>query len=680
MKNNYLVLFLLFNCANTSVNDDHHFCDNLKGKRSLSVPVKNQHANFDKNHEKEFSSSLNISTIKDRNNNINYQNKFIKLTNTIVKRRNEQQIQEELMNYYRNVILKSSEDIFGTNKFLQLFEQEKKIKTSDDQRLRLLDFDEEYIFIFSNLENIDKLFLNDKFLNLLNDEENLFCFIVYFKSLIWKHIVFEFEECIKHKSPKEIDHIYPIIIKIDNFIDKILRLKENSEHTKILEILNNLKKKLNDILNQTKFIPNQIDKIHTILNRIEVPKDHDEYKNNIINYIIKNEIRNDVEKIIAFFEDIKEKIEKGDTFKDEEQKKIKQEIMNNINFTWKLNNYIALNVVPYRSTLGGTINELDDELFKEIENALKEIRSSGIYEDKEYVDIIENTAKKVKNNIKTIKENCSGTSTKIESLVQNIMDIINGKSTEKLDYLDKKTYEYIIYINNKTIDVNLKIVLAINKWLENNITYYYEGDEDNNFEHYREQIENKAIKIKLENSKELLIDKSSNYKEVLGEDIIPIPFKSKFNEENTYEFGEYSLLKKGMDKNNPFDVFNNRIGLCKGYASLFNFMLNKCNITNHIVSYSPGASRGLGHTFNVIKHKDHWIIVEPQIVKNRLEELLCKKNISERDINLYHKNLIDKDNAYCLNEVKIFNGSRIETEVFNFPEQSRKTVVTFSLF
>ena len=99
------------------------------------------------------------------------------------------------------------------------------------------------------------------------------------------------------------------------------------------------------------------------------------------------------------------------------------------------------------------------------------------------------------------------------------------------------------------------------------------------------------------------------------------------------------------------------------------------------MSYSPGASRGLmGHTFNVIKHKDHWIIAEPQIVKNRLEELLCKKNISEGDINLYHKNFINENSNYCLNEVTIFKESKIKTMSLNFPEQSRKTVVTFPLF
>ena len=59
------------------------------------------------------------------------------------------------------------------------------------------------------------------------------------------------------------------------------------------------------------------------------------------------------------------------------------------------------------------------------------------------------------------------------------------------------------------------------------------------------------------------------------------------------------------------------------------------------------------------------MIFEHQVVKNKLKALL-KKNILEEDINIYHKNLINRDNAYCLNEVKIFGGSKIKTEVFSF--------------
>ena len=52
----------------------------------------------------------------------------------------------------------------------------------------------------------------------------------------------------------------------------------------------------------------------------------------------------------------------------------------------------------------------------------------------------------------------------------------------------------------------------------------------------------------------------------------------------------------------------------------------------------------------------------------------------EENINIYHKNLINRDNAYCLNEVKIFGGSKIKTEVFNFPGQYTKTTSTNLIF
>ena len=217
---------MLFNCANTPVNDYHHFCDNLKVKRSSSVKDPDNRCANTSNDDYLYDNlkgkrSLSTS-IKNLDNRKNYEKKISydkknnnELVNRFIECNNNPKIKEKF-----NEILRSESEEVKYNRIGEYNSYDKILQLFDHRR-RSNNFDEKYLYIFSDLDNLDDLFSSNVFKNLLNDEENLFRFIVYFKSLIWKHIVFEFEECISNKTIREIDHIYSIIVKVDNFIDKI---------------------------------------------------------------------------------------------------------------------------------------------------------------------------------------------------------------------------------------------------------------------------------------------------------------------------------------------------------------------------------------------------------------------------------------------------------------------------